>query len=418
MMTHVHWLKIAAAGALLFSTMPAGHASEAGATRDDACAFNCISLGRINPSREGRQTAPQLARLDDGRFVASWHDSTDRNGRVHARIYDPFARRWGHSFDLNDRPVDVRSSAPLVALSGGKLLAHWWTMAQERDEDGAAIGQQVWDLRLRLFDLSGNGLQPGDERVLWTGPRPGSLRASFVELQGRDADDADRPILLANAATHELTIINRQGHTLGVYPLADPHVSPDHLFVTPTSDGGAHVFWGERDRDLRLARVDSQGRLSVLAARLPGMVSRQSAGFTATELSSGDIAVVWHDNSQHIRFAVISQQGQFVVAPVTASQHDEHSRHAPAIVAMPDGGFTISWTDKIRRESWSLTNPHIHIRRFGADGRPIGIEYNLAIESGNRDSSLLFDHNGNLIISMYSGTGWTRNVYLVECRLQ
>jgi hypothetical protein len=423
MKRHASWLAgagaMATAAILSFQSAAFSASSEQTATQTptEPCAFSCAWIGRINPSRDGHQTAPDLVRLQDGRFLVSWHHSHEGNVRVKARIFDPARNRWTFAFDLNDEPLGIHGGAFLTPLSDGGALAYWWTMSQDRDEDGAAIGVPMWELRARGFDLPLGGMNAGSEQVLWSGSSTGLARARIIELRSERAEGLRDQRLLNIGGAMELRIINRRGDLLAAYPLADRQLDPRGLNAFAASDGGAHVLWVERGNQLRLAHVDAEGQLRVASRRLAGIVTERSGDIAATELASGHLALSWSEGSQRIRFAVISREGEVIVRPGTASRHEEHNRYDPFILAMPDGGFTLSWTDEIRKESWSLTRPHIHINRFNAQGDAIGLEQNLAYESGNRNSVLVLDDSGDLMIAHYSGTGWTQNVYLARCRV-
>lgn len=382
------------------------------------CAFTCSYLGRINHIRDGFQTQPDLVRLGDGRLMASWHHSYQGEIRVRAILYDPEERRWGRTFDLNASTGDIRGAATLTALADGAVLAHWWTLFQERNEELERVGPAIWTLHVREVAMDGQEAVASEERVLWRGEDPNAARASLVELQRPGPLKGHNLLLLANGANHELSVITREGDLVASYQLGTRRAEPRGLLAIPAADGGAYVFWIEAGNRVRMARMDSAGELDLRAQPLNGLLSGQAAGLAVTQLTSGDLAIAWHEDFNRIRYAVLSPEGEVVVSPRTASQHEEHNRFKPAIIAMPDGGFTISWTDEIRRESWSLTNPYIHMRRFTSEGRPLRAEQYLWFASGNRDSALALANDGDLFVAHYSGTGWTRNVYLVRCQEQ
>ena len=91
------------------------------------------------------ETAPAVAGLPGGGFVALWIDDSDADGDVRARLFLADGSPAGDAFAVNAPAAGGQVHAAVTVLAGGTIVAVW--------EDGAA-----GDIRMRLFSAAGSAL--------------------------------------------------------------------------------------------------------------------------------------------------------------------------------------------------------------------------------------------------------------------
>jgi hypothetical protein len=154
--------------------------------------------------------------------------------------------------------------------------------------------------------------------------------------------------------------------------------------VTALSSGGFIVLW----TDASASGADTFG-LSIRARILDTngnpvgndfVVNTTTSGNQATpkavELADGKIAVVWADGSQSgwdasgsaIRAQILSSTGAAVGSEILVNAYTFGNQYDPDIVARPDGGFIVSWTDDRASVQNGVPGFETFVRSFNGSG--------------------------------------------------
>lgn len=407
--------------ALLLMAAPAmahgdGSGTPAAAPEASSAGLSCRSWGRFARGELAGHGHPDIARLSDGRQALSW-----RGGGVRASIMFPASRRTTRTLTLNAEPTSLSHTLsgsprqPLITpMTDGGFMVRWW---HERvDERGRPLDAE---LRARRVNLDCDTGQSNAEQVLWRHSGPVQSHSSLVELIGRHDQAGPRPLVLAVEHETRLHLLTRGAEPGEIIAL--PARRGSHTQVIPASNGGAHVIWVDGGRTMRLAQINSNGVLSETVATLTGMGALTDAIIKAVETRSGHIALVWAVDNR-ILTALATPDGVLLAGPTQVNAVTIQSRTDPAIVATPDGGFVVSWTDFRHYRSWANTNPQIVLRRLDARGAIVGDEtelHRIGTSPGHRASALSADWEGRVYLAHYAGTGLSSQsrVEIVVCTL-
>ncbi|MEI6029310.1 MAG: Ig-like domain-containing protein, partial [Betaproteobacteria bacterium] len=162
--------------------------------------------------------------------------------------------------------------------------------------------------------------------------------------------------------------------------------------VAALADGSFVVIWEEQDASAN--GIFAQRFLSTGQAAGPRFqVNEYSNSWqnlaAVTALEDGGWVVVWQSNRDGSTFTWAVQgrrygaDGQPVGAEFQISTNDAHHETHPAVAALEDGGWVVSWAD--------ITDLFVMARRYAATGEPVGSSFRVDV------SSLL----------EYSSNGWT-----------
>ena len=105
----------------------------------------------VNTQTANSQSQPAITALATGGFVVSWTDASggggDNSGQaVKAQIFDPAGTRVGAEFLVNSAVTGDQSAPSLAALASGGFVAAW----ADQNGDGSSYG-----IKAQIFDASG-----------------------------------------------------------------------------------------------------------------------------------------------------------------------------------------------------------------------------------------------------------------------
>src|SRR5262249_1906506 len=82
---------------------------------------------QLNLNPDGQQSAPVLAGLADGGFVAVWTSKapTDPDGSVGVQVFNADGTRHGSEYSFTPQSVTVGRDHPVVGLSDGNFELAW-----------------------------------------------------------------------------------------------------------------------------------------------------------------------------------------------------------------------------------------------------------------------------------------------------
>lgn len=218
----------------------------------------------VNTATTGNQTLPALVALADGGLVVAWEDrgGGDASGaQIAAQIFGADGTRIGSELHINGETAGDQTAPSLAALADGGFIAAWTdASATLGDVEGTAI-------KARTFDASGTATSDdmlvntaiegrqsnaalaslGDAGViaLWEdrGPRSGATLNNAADIRGQVLLNAGAaPIIMVDPAGYHAAENGRAAARIAAYD-ADPlHVLSYRIA------GGA---------DARLFRIDS-----------------------------------------------------------------------------------------------------------------------------------------------------------------
>ncbi|HYE27890.1 MAG TPA: hypothetical protein VEA61_06635, partial [Allosphingosinicella sp.] len=251
----------------------------------------------VNTVTAGAQVNAKITRLASGGFVIVWSDSSQTgadtsNYGVKAQIYDAAGARVGGEFQVNSTTSGRQTVESVAATASGGFVVVFHT-------ENEAI-------RAQMFDASGN--KTGNELLVTAAlPNAGEINS--------DASVA----VLANGAI------------IVTWRKWDPNSA------TPGDDIWAKAFSATG------AALSGQFRINTT---IDG--SQQTPSITA--LASGGFVVTWVDQfnspgGSEIKGQVFTANGVKVGGEFAVNTTSVGDQTAPAITALPGGGFAIAWTD-------------------------------------------------------------------------
>ena len=82
---------------------------------------------QVNTTTAGEQTNPNIAVLDNGRFVVTW-ESADSNGiGIFAQLFTSTGNKVGSEFQVNSDETGAQQSSDIISLNDGGFLVAWET---------------------------------------------------------------------------------------------------------------------------------------------------------------------------------------------------------------------------------------------------------------------------------------------------
>jgi Ca2+-binding RTX toxin-like protein len=101
----------------------------------------------VNTTTAGVQQTPSIAASADGHFAIAWADHTSQDaGNIRAQVFNPDGSRSGSEFVVNTTTSQLQHEPSVTALPDGRFVATWTdTSALAGDLSGGAIRGQVFN---------------------------------------------------------------------------------------------------------------------------------------------------------------------------------------------------------------------------------------------------------------------------------
>ena len=272
---------------------------------------------RANATTVSVQTDPAMAALADGGFVVSWtgwYGPGGADADVWAQRYAADGAPVGGEFRANATVANNQYDPAIAALADGGFVASWVGSSQANGDDRNIYAQRY------AADGSAVG---GEFRV----------NAAIV-------GDASDPLLFGLAG----------GGFVASWSTFDPATYRYDLYLRCYAADGAPTG-GE-------FRVDATGPGDL--AR-PAMAALADGGFLL-------LGVSYHapTGERDVRVRRYAADGAPLGGEISIGIALDGSQDSPAISALADGGFVVSWPDYDR-----ASGDAILARRFAADGTPV-----------------------------------------------
>jgi Ca2+-binding RTX toxin-like protein len=303
---------------------------------------------------------PSVAGLSDGGFVVTWQNFSG----IRAQLFDANGIAEGAAFTAS--PVSVQaSSADVAALADGGFAISWH---DSRTSAGDTSGSAVY---VRAYDEDGTALM--------------ETRAN-VSTAGNQADAA-------------ITALPEGGY-----------------FVTWT-DRGTSSGWLIKGRFFGAdgAAADAEFVINASTGSLSSVES------SVTVLANGNIAVAWYESSSagsghHVK--IFDASGQPVGAEISVPSGLSGTQTGPEIVALANGGFAIAWAANTNPLS-DGSGKAVFVQAFGADAQPVGepMQANTQTSGEQYDPSLVALPSGGFMVSWTDLNGTGGNDDQVKARI-
>jgi VCBS repeat-containing protein len=302
---------------------------------------------RVNTTTAGDQSSPTVAALSDGGFIVSWN-SWSQDGSlwgVYAQRYEASGAATGSEFLVNTETANHQYFATIAALSDGGFVISWNSVNQDGSGDG------VYAQRYNAA-----GVATGGEFQVNTTTTSEQYAPTIVALNdggfivswtsefqdGSEFGIYAQRYTAAGAATGGEFQVNT--FTAGQQYLPS---------IAALDDGGFVVSWMSFGQDgsdwgIYAQRYDAAGSAAGGEFRANTVTSGSQANPAISALSDGGFVVSWNsvgqDGSgygvyaQRYSAAGVPEGGEFQVNTATAG-----NQSGPTITTLGDGGFVVSW---------------------------------------------------------------------------
>lgn len=337
----------------------------------------------VNTQTLGFQANPAITTLSDGNFVASWDDGWSSPGRtdVKAQIFSASGEKISAEITVNTHLVDDQHNPVIVGLINGNFVISWWESfpsesikAQIFSADGTKIGDE-------FYALSHAGLA---ERY----PTITALsNGGFVIA----CQDYSSPLGDTNGAGLKAQIFNADGTKIGGEFLVNTETAKDQgpISVTGLAGGGFVATWSDGSGTLGDLNLSIKAQIFQADGTRIGnefLVNTQTfnwqAGSNVTALKNGGFVVTWWDASgtlgdsseYSIKAQIFGSDGVKIGSEFLVNTEVSGSQLYPAIAALGNGDFVISWQD-YGGTLGDAQGSSVKAQIFSEEGKKIGAEF-------------------------------------------
>ncbi len=358
---------------------------------------------RVNTTTLYGQQEPSVAMLEDGGFVVTWSSMSQDgdNTGIFAQRYDQYGDPVGSEFQVNSYTTGEQDRPVIAALEGGGFVIVWRSDGADGDSygisgqrygaDGLPDGTEFtinttttsWQFDPDVTAVGGGGFLVTWQSVSGADPSGWGTYAQLFDDTGAQVSgetlintetdfNQESPATadLANGAVIVWASQHQDGSGWGIYgqrfdangapaggefPInattADEQAAPD---VAGLEDGGFVVVWRSFAQDgsgygVYGQRYDASGNAVGGEFAVNTHVTDDQLDPVVTALADGGYVVVWSSMLQDgFSHGVYGQRydaagnpdgGEFLINTFVSGQ-----QYQPAITAMPDGGFLVTWT--------------------------------------------------------------------------
>jgi len=276
---------------------------------------------QVNSSTAGDQGPTSVAGLGNGRFVAVWQDNSADAGDIKMRIFQdngtgtPVA--VASDVTANTVTLGAQQLPSVTALKGvndGGFVAVWTDYGVDGQHSTRGDGSFSGTVIAQRFDA--NGVKVGGELIV-------------------NATDVDK----FNDVAHVVGL--RNGGFVVAWE-AGEQVDPSTEIGPDTEDSSIH---------LRRFNADGSPASGEIQVNTTGDEYQRDPRIV--ELSNGDLAIVWKDESQTnpdptdyaVRAQILDANGNKLGSEFVVNTITQGGEQMPDIAALPNGGFIVTWTD-------------------------------------------------------------------------
>jgi hypothetical protein len=359
---------------------------------------------QVNTTISNNQSDSVTASLADGGYVICWQ-STDQDGDlegIYAQAYNVNGTVRGAEFQVNGTSAGSQSEPSISALVDGGYVVSWISTGQ----DGSGSGVYA-----RIYEADG------------------TVRTGESLVNATTADNQSEPCITAledGGYVIAWTSANQDGSGSGVYAQAyeaDGSVRTSEFLVNTTTadnqsepaiaalaDGGYVVTWtsvdsGGTDNNIYAKAYHADGTVYIAEFRVNATIGDSQSAPAVTALADGGYVVSWTSANQDgdgngIYVQTCEADGtvrtaEFLVNSVTAADQSD-----PVVTALENGGFVVAWTSADQDGDGN----GIYARSFDAAGVETAAEFlvNTETVASQSEPSVTALENGGYLISWTS----------------
>lgn len=364
---------------------------------------------RVNTYTDGNQEHPSITALADGGYVIVWISrGQDGDGYgIYGQRYGADGQKAGEEFQVNTTTANDQFDPQVVAGPEGSFAVMWSSATEQTGNNITASG-----IVLRTFwptgeaepevalPVSQSGLQI--EPTLAVGPC-GALAAWTSD--GANGFDIRGWLALAGGESTEFVI-----NTTTAFDQSQPA-------VIALADGTYVVSWTGRDgeddsKGVFARRIGADGEMLGEEFRVNVGTEGDQTQSSMVALANGGFVVAWTGVDTSLTGVYVQRYdagGEPVGKAVLVNTSETNDQRDPALAALPDGGFVVTWT------SWGTTDStlDIYAQRFGSDGlqlgEPVLVNTVTVYEQTTPDIAVLAD--GSVVVTWQSnnedGSGYS-----------
>ncbi|MEM8637664.1 MAG: S8 family serine peptidase [Cyanobacteria bacterium P01_G01_bin.54] len=351
---------------------------------------------QVNSHTNSAQRDPAIAALKDGSYMVVWNSNNQqpdgsRHG-VYGQRLDAGGNRIGEEFPINNYTNGHQIFADVVGLTDGGYVVVWSSEGQ----DGSAYGiysqrynrynQKVGDERLinKATDLHPNAQHAYQDLASVTATSDGGYMVAW-QSNDSDSDDVDIYGRRYDAADDASEIFRLNTTTVG---------AQSNPALTTLADGSIVATWTSADQDgsgfgVYRRRFAADGSSLDPTEILVNQTTTESQSApTVATLNNGSYVITWQaevgDGSGYgIMARQFSATGQPLGDEFSVNSTQKDYQAQPAITALSDGGFAITW------QSYGQDGSQygVYGQRFDGNGNPVGTEFR-ATETTNGQQRL------------------------------
>jgi uncharacterized delta-60 repeat protein len=426
--------------------------------------WQLIGETRVNTTTANFQLAPAITKLGNGGYMVAWQSNIqDGSGLgIYAQRFDAMGQAVGGEFRINTYTRDDQNLASLTTLADGSVMAVWQSIqgadtgvyAQRIGADGSLIGAEFLvnsanleiQSRPSVTALADGGFVVAWESNLQDGSGYGIYAQRYDAAGGLVGGESRINTVTAFDQTRvSSTALNDGGYLLvwqsnrqdgsgfGVYgqryDAMGQAVGSEFLVNTTTAnsqqlasvaaltDGGFVVTWQSNLQDgsgfgIYAQRYDAAGsRMGVETLVNSNTASDQRAP-RILALASGGYVVVWQSDLQDgsaggVFGQVFAADGTALGAEFVVNTTTTDEQVAPALTALADGGFVVTWQSNLQDGSGF----GVYRQQFNALGQPM---VHTIVGSDQNDTFRLADTATNL--HLQGGAG--NDTYVINASTQ
>ncbi|MCA1539953.1 VCBS repeat-containing protein [Bradyrhizobium sp. NBAIM32] len=308
----------------------------------------------VNTTTASDQIEPTITALADGRFVVAWTDDSPTSGAaVRAQVFNADGTPSGSEFLVNT--VTTSQVRPAItALADGRFVIAWddfdaggyEVRAQIFNADGTPAGSEF----LVNTTTASNQVEP-----VVTALAEGRFVVAWMDVSETGGDTSSWAV--------RAQVFNADGAPSGSEFLVNTTTASFQYLptITALTDGRFVVAWTDDSRTggdtsglaVRAQILNADGAPSGSELLVNSTTAGNQSDPTITALADGHFVIAWTDDSQTggdtsswaVRAQVFDADGvpsgpEFLVNTTTAGNQVE-----PAITALADGRFVVTWTD-------------------------------------------------------------------------
>ncbi|MCD2175782.1 VCBS domain-containing protein [Rhizobium sp. C4] len=311
----------------------------------------------VNAQTNTYREVPAITALTNGGFVITWQNDEQVFNRaateIRAQIFAADGSPVGKEFLVNSQTNDTQQAPDITALTGGGFVITWHSYDGVEDQSEFGVKAQIFDA---------GGAPVGDEFLVntrtdsnQTSPAITALSTGGFVVTWESHDGID------DASDYEIRaqIFDANGAAVGAEHLvntrtANGQFEPD---ITALSNGGFVITWTSDDHETDTSGYGIKAQIFDAHGNAVGsefIVNNQMAGDQTkpaiTALSNGGFVMAWESSDRvddtsglGIKARLFDANGTPVGREFLVNTDTESSQRHPAIAALANGGFVITW---------------------------------------------------------------------------